>query len=110
MAWGDNEFGQLGDGTTTGSAVPVPVKGLTGVTAIAADELHSLAVLSDGTVMAWGDNSNGQLGDGTLKNSAVPVAVRGLAGVRTVSAGGCSAWRCRGRARSGRGGRTSSAS
>jgi alpha-tubulin suppressor-like RCC1 family protein len=87
MAWGENENGQLGDGTNTIRDEPVPVKGLTGVKAIAAGGSHSLALLSNGTVMAWGDNEDGQLGDGTLIESNVPVAVKGLTGVKAIAAG-----------------------
>lgn len=63
MAWGNNEEGQLGGGTkATKSTVPVAVKGLSGVTAIAAGGEHGLALLSDGTVMSWGSNLARQLG------------------------------------------------
>jgi len=88
VAWGDNEFGQLGDGSTTIASVPVAVSGLTGVKAIAAGEDHSLALLGNGTVMAWGDNESGQLGDGNNQESEVPVAVKGLTGVKAIAAGG----------------------
>ena len=88
VAWGDNEFGQLGDGSTAIASVPVAVSGLTGVKAIAAGENHSLALLANGTVMAWGDNESGQLGDGTHQESEVPVAVKGLTGVKAIAAGG----------------------
>jgi alpha-tubulin suppressor-like RCC1 family protein len=89
MAWGDDEFGQLGNGMVeTLSDVPVAVSGLTGVTAISAGGNHSLALLSNGTVMAWGENESGQLGNGSTNESDVPVAVKGLTGVIAVSAGG----------------------
>jgi alpha-tubulin suppressor-like RCC1 family protein len=88
VAWGEDEFGQLGDGTTERSNVPVAVTGLTGVKAISAGGGHSLALLSNGTVMAWGDNEGGQLGDGSTTGSEVPVAVTGLTGVKAISAGG----------------------
>jgi alpha-tubulin suppressor-like RCC1 family protein len=86
-AWGFNEDGELGNGTTEGSNLPVAVSGLRGVMAIAAGGNHSLALLSDGTVMAWGDNSYGQLGDGSSKSGHVPVAVRGLSEATAVAAG-----------------------
>jgi alpha-tubulin suppressor-like RCC1 family protein len=87
MAWGNNGFGQLGDGTTVTRSVPVEVTGLTGVRAIAAGADHSLALLANGRVMAWGDNENGQLGDGNQTESEVPVEVKGLTGVRAIAAG-----------------------
>jgi alpha-tubulin suppressor-like RCC1 family protein len=90
MAWGNNESGQLGTGSGAfESTVPVEVKGLTNVKAIAAGANHSLALLANGTVMAWGDNESGQLGNGNTTLSRVPVAVKGgLSGVTGISAGG----------------------
>jgi alpha-tubulin suppressor-like RCC1 family protein len=75
LAWGDNEFGQLGNGTTTNSTLPIPVDLPAGVhvTAIAAADRHSLALTSDGRVLAWGFNGAGQLGNHTITNSLVPV-------------------------------------
>ncbi len=86
-AWGYNGSGQLGNGSTTISRVPVAVSGLSGVTAIAAGGEHSLALMSNGTVMAWGNNREGQLGNGTTANSRVPVIVSGVAGVVAIAAG-----------------------
>jgi alpha-tubulin suppressor-like RCC1 family protein len=91
MAWGSNGWGELGDGANSwGDDVPAPVTGLSGVTAIAAGEGSSLALLGNGTVMAWGANEFGQLGDGTLTQSDVPVAVSGLSGVSAIAVGGAS--------------------
>jgi alpha-tubulin suppressor-like RCC1 family protein len=90
MAWGANFEGELGDGKSGieyDSDVPVPVSGLSEVTAIAADGGHSLALLSNGTVMAWGENEYGELGDGTVTNSEVPVRVRGLSEVVAIADG-----------------------
>ena len=53
-AWGKNDYGQLGDGTTTQRSTPVQVSSLSGVIAVADGDYHSLAVKSDGTVWAWG--------------------------------------------------------
>jgi alpha-tubulin suppressor-like RCC1 family protein len=87
-AWGLNDFGQLGDGTTTDSSVPVQVSNLTGVVAVATGGVHSLALDSNGDVWAWGANFVGQLGDGTTTNSSVPVQVVNLTGSVAVAGGG----------------------
>ncbi|MDD5537384.1 MAG: two-component regulator propeller domain-containing protein [Candidatus Omnitrophica bacterium] len=86
-AWGENEWGQLGDGTTTNSDVPVQVRNLSDVIAISAGHYHSLALKSDGTVWAWGDNESGELGNGTTVSSNVPVQVSGLDGIVAIAAG-----------------------
>ena len=89
MAWGDNEYGQLGDGNAANSDVPVEVSGLKEVVAISAGEFFSLALLKNGTVLAWGRNNLGQLGDGSTQDSDVPVVVQQLSGATAISAGGC---------------------
>src|SRR5260221_37910 len=68
--WGDDWFGQIGDGTTTFSGQPVRAVGLSNVIAISLGLYHTLALRSDGTVWASGDNQEGQLGDGTVADSA----------------------------------------
>lgn len=87
VAWGNNGYGQLGDGTTTDRALPTPVKGLAGVKAIAAGTYHSLALKNDGTMVAWGYNGNGRLGDGSNANRSSASTVSGLAGVTAIAAG-----------------------
>lgn len=79
-AWGLNDFGQLGDGSTNSRLSPVAVD-VSGVlngkelVQVAAGGEYTLALDDEGTVFAWGSNASGQLGDGSLDNSSVPVAV-----------------------------------
>lgn len=80
-AWGFNSSGQLGNGSTSNSNVPVAVKttgtALAGktVVAVSAGANHSLALCADGTVVAWGGNAYGQLGNGSSANSNVAVNI-----------------------------------
>jgi alpha-tubulin suppressor-like RCC1 family protein len=83
--WGENHFGQLGDGTTSDSAKPVKVNGLPEAIAIAAGNSSSCALIKGGTVQCWGNNAFGSLGDGTTTNSSVPVTVTGIANAIAIS-------------------------
>ena len=87
--WGQNTYGQLGDGTTTWRFLPTAVDGLaSGVTALAAGEYHTCAVKTDGSAWCWGQNDHGQLGDGTTNEPLVPTAVSSLtSGVTLMAAG-----------------------
>jgi alpha-tubulin suppressor-like RCC1 family protein len=80
-AWGSNQYGQLGDGTTTTTDIPVAVKGgaMYGkkVIAVTTGLYHSMALCSDGCLLTWGNNSAGQLGNNTTANSTQPVVVSG---------------------------------
>jgi alpha-tubulin suppressor-like RCC1 family protein len=82
-AWGYNAFGQLGNGTTTDSHVPIAVSLPAGVSAnaIAAGAFFSMALGSDGNVYTWGDGANGALGNGGTANEETPVEVPLPAGV-----------------------------
>lgn len=85
--WGRNFSGELGNGTTTDSNIPVVVIG-SDVVAVSAGEYHTCALLASGAVKCWGNNSAGQLGTGSTNGSTVPVDVVGLdAGVHTIAAG-----------------------
>jgi alpha-tubulin suppressor-like RCC1 family protein len=85
-AWGLNNSGQLGTGSTTSTAVPTQVALPSNTaTSIAAGYLHSVAALSNGSAYAWGDNTYGQLGTGAaaadLAQSSTPLPVVLGAGV-----------------------------
>jgi alpha-tubulin suppressor-like RCC1 family protein len=111
MAWGEDDEGQLGPAAGHSKCSPSrnkcswnpkPVRGLTGVTAIAAGNEFSLALQSNGTVKAWGEGVVGNLGDGSHKKSATPVTVCAIGArkpcttsldeVRTIAAGSRTAY------------------
>jgi hypothetical protein len=76
--WGNNYFGQLGDGTTEHRRLPVAVSGLSsGIKAVAPGGMHSCALTETGLMKCWGYNGDGQLGDGTLIDRLTPVDVGG---------------------------------
>jgi alpha-tubulin suppressor-like RCC1 family protein len=88
-AWGENRWGQLGDGTTVRRNAPVAVTGVAGATAIVAGSQISGALLADGTVMAWG-HGNGGLGRKSFKQDApypTPARVDGVSGIRALACG-----------------------
>jgi len=87
VAWGSNDYGQLGNDSTSDSNIPVPVSGITNAVAIAAGGFHSLALMSDGTIKAWGRNSYGQLGNSSIEDSGTPVSVGGISNAVAVAAG-----------------------
>jgi alpha-tubulin suppressor-like RCC1 family protein len=87
--WGDNKYGQLGDGTTTTRIISAAVTGLTDVAALTVGWGHTCALKIDGSVVCWGYNGNGQLGNGIeTQYQTIPTAVIGLTGaVAQLSAG-----------------------
>ena len=79
--WGNNSSGELGNGTTTDSATPVEVSGLSsGAIALATggSGFHNCVGMSAGGIKCWGLNDRGQLGDGTTTNQLTPVEVAGF--------------------------------
>jgi alpha-tubulin suppressor-like RCC1 family protein len=92
--WGYNNFGQLGDGTTTNRASAVDVIGLyRGYVSVWTGAYHSCALSSVGGVRCWGLNTDGQLGDGTTISRLTPIDVfgmiSGIAGIATGDRSSC---------------------
>ena len=97
--WGRNNKGQLGNGTTTNSSVPVDVlvqaggAALSNIVSISSAQNHMCSLTQTGGVKCWGSNDNGQLGNGTTTNSSVPVDVlvqaggAALSGIVSISSG-----------------------
>ncbi|MEO6703601.1 MAG: chromosome condensation regulator RCC1 [Jatrophihabitantaceae bacterium] len=88
--WGNNQYGQLGDGNFVGSPKPVDVTGLTADPALTLSRaVHNCSLLSTGSVECWAMNIYGQLGNGTFTNSSKAIPVKGLTGaVRLLAVGG----------------------
>jgi alpha-tubulin suppressor-like RCC1 family protein len=73
--WGYGAQGQLGNGASSDSSVPVPVAGLTDAVKIAAGWRHACAQRAGGSVLCWGWNQYGQIGDGSFTNRSTPVVI-----------------------------------
>jgi alpha-tubulin suppressor-like RCC1 family protein len=92
-SWGDNYYGQLGNGNSGPGferSIPGAVGGLTGVRSISGGLEHSLAFLEGGRVRSWGYNEFGQLGNGASgsgSHSSLPTAVKDLANVKNMDGG-----------------------
>jgi alpha-tubulin suppressor-like RCC1 family protein len=87
--WGENDHGQLGNGSTSDALVPTAVRNPgTSLVAITAGANHACTLGKTGEARCWGRNDHGQLGDGTTRESHVPVPVRNLGiGAVEISAG-----------------------
>jgi alpha-tubulin suppressor-like RCC1 family protein len=92
--WGDNSSGQLGNGNAApdaGIAVPAPVIGIAGATAIGVGTGFSCALIgsdaNNSSVWCWGANDRGQLGDGSTTQRSTPVQVKELTGAGSLAVG-----------------------
>jgi len=73
--WGDNSNGQLGDGSQSGSGIPVIVSLGTNATSISVGQRHSCAILDDASLQCWGANEAGQVGDGSNSDRSNPTGI-----------------------------------
>jgi alpha-tubulin suppressor-like RCC1 family protein len=73
--WGDNKYGQLGDGSNTNRNSSWKISSLSNMVAVASGCYHMAALRRDGTIWAWGDNMYGQLGNGTNTAGNLPSQV-----------------------------------
>jgi len=90
--WGDNQSGQLGDGSNTQRLVPTAVLGGTSIVFLDSGDQYTCVVTFAGAGKCWGANADGQLGDGTTVANNAPVAVFGgltLDGISTGSRFSC---------------------
>jgi alpha-tubulin suppressor-like RCC1 family protein len=85
--WGAKASGQLGNGTTTGSNVPVPVAGGLMFAMLCAGDRYTCGITTAGAGYCWGVNAGGQLGNGTITSSAVPAAIAGDMAFAMIGAG-----------------------
>ena len=86
--WGNNEHGQLGDGTQISRSTPPATDVLTGVQAIGVGVEHTCALMTTGGVRCWGWNFDGQLGDGTTTDRSTPPTTDVLSDVQAIAVGG----------------------
>ena len=85
--WGRNNYGQLGDDSTTNRTTAVSVSGSDNFVDLSVGDGNTCGVLSSGGVKCWGRNDYGQLGDNSTDRSLTPVTVTGLSGAQKIAAG-----------------------
>jgi len=85
--WGDNTYGELGDGTTAGATAPTAVAGGLTFAAVGAGINFTCGITTAGAAYCWGNNTDGELGNGTTAGATTPVAVSGGLTFVTVTTG-----------------------
>jgi len=86
-AWGNNSYGQLGDGSTVSKITPVQIGTAKDWKSIVAGGWQTLALKIDGSLWAWGNNNSGQLGDGSTVNKNTPVQIGTAKDWKIIAAG-----------------------
>ncbi len=81
--WGNNGYGQLGNGTKISSVTPIKI--MDNVASVSLSNYHSAAITRDGSLYTWGHNGYSQLGNGTKTDSATPIKI--MDNISTVSLG-----------------------
>lgn len=86
-AWGANDFGQLGDGTSIAKTTPVQIGTANDWQSVSAGTLHTMAIKTNGTLWGWGINGNSRLGDGTTTDRLFPTQIGSATNWKSVCAG-----------------------
>src|SRR2546426_491284 len=92
--WGNNTYGGLGNGTTTGSTTPIAVSGGLTFAAVSVGNEFTCGVTTSGAAYCWGENSYGELGNGTTPRTTTTLSPFAVASVLTVAAGGACPYFC----------------
>ncbi|MDR2336735.1 MAG: hypothetical protein LBE03_01370 [Candidatus Nomurabacteria bacterium] len=92
--WGKNDYGQLGDGSTTDTTTPKLLARLSNITKLAGGGRHVLAVSNDGEVYTWGQNNYGQIGNEATATNGVstPQLITTLEDITAIAGGGESSY------------------
>ena len=87
FSWGNNELGQLGDGSLESSSTPVQAQGVTNASQLISEEYNACVISPDGELLCWGSGQTGAIGDGTFEVAPSPRAVSSLSQTKQVSIG-----------------------
>ncbi len=85
--WGDNGYGELGNGSLTSSTTPIAVGGASDWTQVRAGVSHTCGIRANGSLWCWGGNYTGQVGDGTTTARSTPTQVGTSTAWTSLSAG-----------------------